>query len=110
VKFAFIAARDVACPVSTMCRLLDVTRSGFYAWRNRPRPARAKRDAHLAATVAAVHQRSRLTLPGVKNTEQETGSGATVCVPCSLGVQWLNARKRSAVVGVLCLRRSNRQR
>jgi putative transposase len=61
VKFAFIAARDVAFPVSTMCRALEVTRSGFYAWQKRPKPARAKRDAHLAATVAAVHQRSRLT-------------------------------------------------
>lgn len=58
MKFAFIAARDVAFPVSTMCRVLDVTRSGFYAWQKRPKPARAKRDAHLAATVAAVHQRS----------------------------------------------------
>ena len=32
MKFAFIAARDVAFPVSAMCRVLGVTRSGFYAW------------------------------------------------------------------------------
>jgi putative transposase len=61
VKFAFIAARDVAFPINTVCRLLGVTRSGFYAWVKRPRPARAKSDAQLAATVAAVHQRSRQT-------------------------------------------------
>ena len=61
MKFAFIAARDVAFPVSTMCRMLGVTRSGFYAWAKRPKPARAKRDAQLAATVAAVHLRSRRT-------------------------------------------------
>jgi putative transposase len=61
VKFAFIAAREVAFPVSTMCRILGVTRSGFYAWRKRPKPARVRRDAQLAATVAAVHQRSRRT-------------------------------------------------
>ena len=61
MKFAFIAARDVAFPVSVMCRVLGVTRSGFYAWQKRPRPARAASDAQLAVTVAAVHQRSRRT-------------------------------------------------
>jgi len=61
MKFAFIAARDVAFPVSAMCRVLGVTRSGFYAWQKRPRPARGKSDAQLAATVAAVHLRSRRT-------------------------------------------------
>ena len=61
MKFAFIAASEVAFPVSTMCRVLGVTRSGFYAWAKRPKPERAKRDAQLAATVAAVHQRSRRT-------------------------------------------------
>lgn len=61
MKFAFIAARDVAFPVSVMCRVLGVTRSGFYAWSKRPTPAREKADAQLAATVASVHKRSRKT-------------------------------------------------
>jgi putative transposase len=61
VKFAFIGAREVAFPVSAMCRVLGVTKSGYYAWRKRPKPERARRDAQLAATVAAVHKRSRLT-------------------------------------------------
>jgi putative transposase len=58
VKFAFIA-QTVAFPVGTACGVLGVTRSGFYAWRKRPKPAREAADAQLAATVAAVHQRSR---------------------------------------------------
>jgi putative transposase len=61
MKFAFIASKEVAFPVSSICRVLGVTKSGFYAWVKRPKPARAKRDAQLAATVAAVHQRSRRT-------------------------------------------------
>ena len=61
MKFAFIAASEVAFPVSAMCRVLGVTRSGFYAWTKRPKPARAKQDAQLAVKVAAVHQRSRRT-------------------------------------------------
>jgi putative transposase len=61
MKFAFIASKEVAFPVSSICRVLGVTKSGFYAWVKRPKPARAKRDAQLAASVAAVHQRSRCT-------------------------------------------------
>jgi hypothetical protein len=32
---AFIAAREVAFPVDTMCRVLSVSRSGYYAWSKR---------------------------------------------------------------------------
>jgi transposase InsO family protein len=61
VKFAFIASKEVAFPVSALCRVLGVTKSGFYAWKKRPKPERARRDAQLAATVAGVHQKSRRT-------------------------------------------------
>ena len=46
MKFAFIA-QEVAFLVETMCRVLGVARSGFYAWKKRPKPARAKSDALL---------------------------------------------------------------
>ena len=45
MKFAFIASKEVAFPISSMCRVLGVTKSGFYAWLKRPKPARAKSDA-----------------------------------------------------------------
>jgi transposase InsO family protein len=58
VKFAFIASKEVAFPVLAMCRVLGVTRSGFYAWRKRPRSARAKSDAQLAVDIIATHEKS----------------------------------------------------
>ena len=48
-------------PVATMCRLLGVSTSGFYAWLKRPESARARRDAELADKVEAIHARSRGT-------------------------------------------------
>jgi putative transposase len=59
VKFDFIAAKEVAFPVATMCRVLGVSSSGFYAFKARPAPKRAAEDARLAADVAAAHKASR---------------------------------------------------
>ncbi len=59
MKFAFIFARAVAFPVALMCRVLGVSRSGFYAWRERPASAHSRDDARLAVDVAAAHKRSR---------------------------------------------------
>lgn len=59
MKFTFILAKAVAFPVALMCRLLGVSKSGFYAWRDRPDSARSRDDARLAVDIAAVHKRSR---------------------------------------------------
>jgi transposase InsO family protein len=59
VTFAFIASKEVAFPIETMCRVLEVSRSGYYAWKKRPEPAKSKQDARLAAEIASAHQRSR---------------------------------------------------
>jgi len=52
---------EKAWPVSWMCRLLNVSRSGFYAWGEREPSARSRRDQQLAVKVAAVHAQSRGT-------------------------------------------------
>ena len=44
-----------------MCRLLGVSKSGYYAWRARKPSQRALEDAGLAETIAAVHAGSRQT-------------------------------------------------
>lgn len=59
MKFAFIASKEVAFPVLAMCKVLGVTRSGFYAWKKRPKSARAQEDAQLAVEIAATHEKSR---------------------------------------------------
>jgi len=61
VKFAFIAAKKAVYPVEVLCSVLEVSRSGYYAWCKRPPPPRAVADAQLAAEIAGVHQRSRRT-------------------------------------------------
>jgi len=42
--------------VALMCRVLSVSRSGYYGWRDRPPSDRAQADARLAADVRRVFE------------------------------------------------------
>jgi putative transposase len=48
--FAFIAAKKAEHSITIMCRVLDVSRSGYHAWASRPLSARAVADERLTAT------------------------------------------------------------
>jgi transposase InsO family protein len=54
VRYAFIAEKKVAFPVAVLCRVLDVSRSGFYDYLAAPETSRERRDATLAAKARAV--------------------------------------------------------
>ncbi len=46
--------------VAVACRVLRVSRSGFYEWRGRAPSVRAVADEQLTATITEVHQATRL--------------------------------------------------
>jgi putative transposase len=47
--------------VTTLCRVLGVSPSGYFAWRKRPASARAGSDAALLRTIRTIHAASRGT-------------------------------------------------
>lgn len=55
MKFAFISEEKVAFPIAALCRLLDVSPSGFYAAQGRPKSLHALRDEALSERVAEAH-------------------------------------------------------
>ena len=48
-------------PVEVACQVLDVSTSGYYAFRSRPPSPRAIRHAWLTDLIVQVHQDSRGT-------------------------------------------------
>ena len=58
MKFAFIQAEKATFPVTVLCRVLQVSRAGFYAAHQRPRPGRVTEDERLAVQIAAIHRAS----------------------------------------------------
>ena len=50
---------DDGISVAVACRVLNVSRSGFYEWAGRPPSPRSLADAELTATILEVHRMSR---------------------------------------------------
>ena len=51
MKYAFIASYEVEFSVKSMCRVLGVKRSGYYAWKKRPLSTRAQENAELLEKI-----------------------------------------------------------
>jgi len=56
-----VTAHQAVHRVTTMCRVLGVSPSGYYAWRKRPLAPRARADGALTAQIQVVHRESRGT-------------------------------------------------
>ena len=59
--FRFIEAEKARHSVPRLCKLLGVSRSGYYAWRSRPPSERSRVDAVLAHKIDTIHRQSRNT-------------------------------------------------
>jgi transposase InsO family protein len=68
-------------PLTILCRVLDVSRSGYHAWRTRRPSKRAQENARLAVAIQAAHVRTRQTY-GPERLQAELrddGFAAGVC-------------------------------
>ena len=78
----FPAVRAIAAegfPVRVVCRVLQVSPSGFYEWANRPASARTLEDAHLVNVIRDIHADSRGTYGSARvHAELRMGLGIRV--------------------------------
>ena len=58
MRFAFIEAHRAEFKVVTMCRVLEVSKAGYYVWRERPQSARAVANEQLVLVMRDGHAES----------------------------------------------------
>jgi transposase InsO family protein len=86
-------------PVAVLCDVLEVSRSGYYAWRKRPASARAGRRAELVEQIRAAHADSRGTYGSPRIHAELDAAGVAVCentvakVMREAGVRSITAKK-----------------
>jgi transposase InsO family protein len=75
VRFRFIEAEKANFPITLMCRCLRVSRSGYYAWRERGPSKRVRYDERLKIEIKASHKAShqRYGSPRVVRDLHENG-------------------------------------
>jgi len=82
-----------------MCRLLDVSTSGYYAWRGRGPSKRAQRDAALKQQIKRLHDRSDGTYGAprihedLKELGEQLGRKRVARLLRELGLQGVTRRK-----------------
>jgi transposase InsO family protein len=79
VKFAFIKAHLAMFAVETVCEVLEVARSGYYAWLERPESARATRRLELAVKIKAIHEENRSVYGSPRVCRALKAEGESVC-------------------------------
>lgn len=99
--FEFIDEHREEFPVATMCEVLDVSRSGYYAWRGREPSRRAQRDAQVLEQIREIHAWSRGTYGSPRIHAELQARGVRVGrkrvarLMREAGIQGVSRRKRS---------------
>jgi putative transposase len=61
VRYAWIKQQGNECPVTSMCRFMDVSRNAYYDWLHRSPTAREQADAELAPVIQEIFTKSHAT-------------------------------------------------
>lgn len=70
-----IRRHESSYPVVALCRVLGVNRSGYYAWRDRPRSSRDQANERLLVRIRAVHEVSRRNYGSPRITDELCSQG-----------------------------------
>lgn len=80
MKFAFIHEHLAGSfPIDVCCDVLEVSRSGYYAWIDRPTSARAQRREQLAQKIAQVQEQNRGVYGSPRVCQALNAQGEAVC-------------------------------
>jgi putative transposase len=80
MRYGFIRDHRSIWPLRVMCRVLEVSPSGYYAWRGRPQSPRIQRRVQLRAVIREVHGASRRIYGSPRVHAALAHGGVSCCV------------------------------
>jgi putative transposase len=95
-----VSAHRAQHAVSTLCRVLGVSPSGYYAWSKRPASRRKQRDGELLRRIRTIHLASRETygtprvFAELKDEGERVGRKRVARLMRSAGIVGASRRKR----------------
>ena len=78
MRFAFIRDHQAEFPVEVLCAVLGVSRSGYYAWRDRPPSPAAARRERLVEQIRQAHEEAR-SVYGSPRVHRELEARGVAC-------------------------------
>jgi putative transposase len=78
MRYEFIGRHVAEFPVTAMCRVLKVSRSGYYAWKLRPESPRVSQDRRMAVIIAAIQHMVRRVYGAPRMHRELTARGEKI--------------------------------
>ena len=74
MRYRFIDEHRTVWPIAVQCDVLEVARSGYYAWRKRPPSSQAQRRAELTDRIQEIHARKNHDVYGDRKSTRLNSS------------------------------------
>ena len=81
MRYALISENKGGFKIGRMCNALDVSRSGYYAWRKRPESKRSRENRKLAAQIKVIHMDKYKKAYGSPRIYKELNEKGISCSP-----------------------------
>ena len=78
MRFSFIDANKAEFPITVLCAVLDLSESGYHAWKTRPESAHSQKDRLLEVHIKAAFTESRGTYGSPRLTDELDDKGISV--------------------------------
>jgi len=79
MRYRFVREHRQVWPIEVQCRVLEVSRSGYYAWLGRPESRTARRRVELTDRIREIHRRPHHNNYGAPRVHRELLAQGCVC-------------------------------
>jgi putative transposase len=100
MRYCFIHEHRTVWPIGVQCGVLEVSRSGYYAWQARPESRSARRRAELTDRIRAIHRRPHHANYGAPRIHRELVAQGYACnrktvekLMCGAGIRARTCRR-----------------